>query len=160
MSIASKELSGQADNKTISEIVKRLLTHNQTHMTVNKNSNHFLKVILFKNINTLKISIKLILTTVNEKMTSIRNFYHCFYLQWLEFINDIFSIIFSTHINLYNFKSYPEPLLKKIRLNAHIITLLCRNPKQVLMRTICIKTFQNRNNSFQKLIKLYKILPY
>jgi len=30
-------------------------------------------------------------------MTSIRNFYYYFYLQWLEFINDIFSIIFSTH---------------------------------------------------------------
>lgn len=114
-------------------------------MTVNKNSNHFPQKLfsLIKNINILKISIKLILTTVNEKMTSIRNFYHCFYLQWIEFINDIFSIIFSTHINLYNFKSYPEPLLKKIRLNAHIInTFMPKSQASIDENNLHLKLFK------------------
>ena len=80
---------------------------------------------------------------MNEKMTSIRNFYYYFYLQWLKFINDIFSIIFSTHINLYNFKSYPEPLLKKIRLKAHIInTFMPKSQASIDENNLHLKLFK------------------
>ncbi len=80
---------------------------------------------------------------MNEKMTSIRNFYHCFYLQWIEFINDIFSITFSTHVNLYIFKSYPEPLLKKIRLKAHIInTFMPKSQASIDENNLHLKLFK------------------